>query len=113
LETNLNKKSKQKNVQLHKERLIAFQKFYSLTEIEAESTMKLLDDKLKYGYSEEIVSRAKKDNYETSNQVAWKDSYRSLLNRFDTTIESWKGFNLLAFIVIALKKFKKKIIEKV
>ena len=44
---------------------------------------------------------------------AWMDSYRSLLNRFDTTIESWKGFNFLAFIVIALKKFKKKVKEKV
>jgi hypothetical protein len=38
---------------------------------------------------------------------AWMDSYRSLLNRFDTTVESWKGFNYLEFIVIALKKFKK------
>ncbi|TCI84359.1 IS5/IS1182 family transposase, partial [Tenacibaculum sp. M341] len=35
---------------------------------------------------------------------------RSLLNRFDTTITSWKGFNFLAFIVIGLKKFHK--IEK-
>lgn len=44
---------------------------------------------------------------------AWMDSYRSLLNRFDTTITSWKGFNLLAFIVIAVKKFKNKKLEKV
>jgi hypothetical protein len=41
------------------------------------------------------------------------DSYRSLLNRFDTTPESWKGFNYLAFMVIALKKFNKKKNEKV
>ncbi len=46
--------------------------------------------------------------YAIERTNAWMDSYRSLLNRFDTTIESWKGFNLLAFIVIALKKFKKK-----
>ena len=39
---------------------------------------------------------------------AWVDSFRSLLNRFDTTIESWKGFNCLSFIVLALKKFKPK-----
>lgn len=39
---------------------------------------------------------------------AWMDSFRSLLNRFDTSIESWKGFNYLAFMVIALKKFLKK-----
>ncbi|MCL6217390.1 IS5 family transposase, partial [Zunongwangia sp. M21534] len=33
--------------------------------------------------------------------------YRSLLNRFDTTTSSWKGFNYLAFMAIALKKFYK------
>jgi len=41
------------------------------------------------------------------------DSYSSLLNRFDTTIASWIGFNYLSFIVIAIKKFKKKELEKV
>lgn len=39
---------------------------------------------------------------------AWMDSFRSLLNRFDTTTESWKGFNCLAFFVIAIKKFEKR-----
>jgi len=39
---------------------------------------------------------------------AWMDSFRSLLNRFDTTVESWKGFNYFAFFVIAFKKFKKR-----
>jgi len=39
---------------------------------------------------------------------AWMDSFRSLLNRFDTTVESWKGFNYLAFFVIALKKIQKR-----
>lgn len=51
--------------------------------------------------------------YTIERTNAWMDSYRSLLNRFDTTIASWKGFNLLAFIVIALKKFKNKKLEKV
>lgn len=51
--------------------------------------------------------------YAIERSNAWMDSYRSLLNRFDTTIESWKGFNFLSFIVIALKKFKKKINQKV
>jgi transposase len=51
--------------------------------------------------------------YAVERTNAWMDSYRSLLNRFDTTIESWKGFNYLAFIVIALKKFKKKKFIKV
>ncbi|MCT4615936.1 MAG: IS5/IS1182 family transposase, partial [Marinifilaceae bacterium] len=38
---------------------------------------------------------------------AWMDSYRTLLNRFDTKVSSWKGWNFISFIVIALKKFKK------
>lgn len=42
--------------------------------------------------------------YAVERTNAWIDSYRSLLNRFDTTTESWKGFNYLAFIVIAIKK---------
>ncbi|OEK06062.1 hypothetical protein A8C32_18695 [Flavivirga aquatica] len=33
------------------------------------------------------------------------DSFRSLLNKFNKTITSWKGFNFIAFIVIALKKY--------
>lgn len=45
--------------------------------------------------------------YAVERTNAWMDSFRSLLNRFDTTVESWKGFNYLAFFVIALKKFKK------
>ena len=43
--------------------------------------------------------------YAIERTNAWMDSFRSLLNRFDTTIDSWKGFNYLAFMVIALKKF--------
>ena len=45
--------------------------------------------------------------YAIERTNAWMDSFRSLLNRFDTTIASWIGFNYLAFIVIALKKFNK------
>ena len=48
------------------------------------------------------------ERYTIERTNAWMDSYRSLLNRFDTTIESWIGFNYLAFIVIALKKIYKK-----
>ena len=46
--------------------------------------------------------------YAIERTNAWMDSFRSLLNRFDTTTESWKGFNYLAFFVIAIKKFKKR-----
>jgi transposase len=48
-----------------------------------------------------------KERYSVERTNAWMGSFRSLLNRFDTTITSWKGFNFLAFIVIALKKFYK------
>lgn len=48
------------------------------------------------------------ERYSIERTNAWIDSFRSLLNRFDTTVASWKGFNYLAFTVIALKKFKMK-----
>jgi len=48
-----------------------------------------------------------KERYAIERTNAWRDSFRSLLNRFDTTITSWKGFYFLAFIVIGLKKFYK------
>jgi len=48
-----------------------------------------------------------KERYSIERTNAWMDSYRSVLNRFDTTITSWIGFNFLAFITIALKKFNK------
>ncbi len=47
------------------------------------------------------------ERYAIERTNAWMDSFRSLLNRFDTTITSWKGFNFQAFIVIGLKKFYK------
>jgi len=48
-----------------------------------------------------------KNRYSIERTNAWMDSFRSLLNRFDTTVSSWKGFNYLAFIVIGLKRFLK------
>lgn len=47
------------------------------------------------------------ERYKIERTNAWMDSFRSILNRFDTTVTSWLGFNYLAFIVIALKKFNK------
>lgn len=47
------------------------------------------------------------ERYSIERTNAWMDSYRSLLNRFDTTVASWLGFNYLAFMAIALKKFEK------
>lgn len=38
---------------------------------------------------------------------AWMDGFRSILNRFDTTVSSWKGWNYLAFAVVFLNKIHK------
>jgi len=43
-----------------------------------------------------------KERYNIERTNAWMDSFRTLLNRFDTTVTSWKGVNFLAFIVIGL-----------
>lgn len=48
-----------------------------------------------------------KERYTIERTNAWLDSFRSILNRFDTSITSWIGFNYLAFIVIAMRKFQK------
>lgn len=49
-----------------------------------------------------------KERYAIERTNAWLDSFRSILNRFDTTVTSWIGFNYLAFIVIAIRKFEKR-----
>lgn len=48
-----------------------------------------------------------KERYSIERTNAWMDSYRSLLNRFDFTIDSWVSFNYIAFIVILFKKMRK------
>ena len=49
-----------------------------------------------------------KERYSIERTNAWMDSFRSILNRFDTTVSSWKGFNYIAFMVILLKKLEKR-----
>ena len=49
-----------------------------------------------------------KERYSIERTNAWIDSFRSLLNRFDTTVSSWLNFNHIAFIVIFLKKIRKR-----
>ena len=48
-----------------------------------------------------------KEKWEIERINAWMDGFKGGLNRFDTTISSWTGWNFLAFIVISLKKFHK------
>ncbi len=45
-----------------------------------------------------------KERYSIERTNAWMDAFRSLLNRFDTTVSSWKSFNYIAFMVILLRK---------
>ena len=46
--------------------------------------------------------------YTIERTNAWMDSYRSVLNRFDTTLSSWKAWNYIAFVLILLKKIRKR-----
>jgi len=48
-----------------------------------------------------------KEKYSIERTNAWKDSYRSVLNRFDTTQTSWEGWNYIAFILIFPEKDNK------
>ena len=48
-----------------------------------------------------------KERYSIERTNAWLDSFRTLLNRFDTSASSWKAFNHIAFMVILLKKITK------
>lgn len=41
-----------------------------------------------------------KQRYVIERTNAWMDSFRSLLNRFDYTVSSWKSFNYIAFKII-------------
>lgn len=47
-----------------------------------------------------------KQRYAIERTNAWMDSFRSLLNRFDITVSSWKSFNYIAFMIILFKKIK-------
>ena len=45
--------------------------------------------------------------YTIERTNAWMDSYRTLLNRFETTVATWKSFNYIAFIIILFKNINK------
>lgn len=55
----------------------------------------LVDDKL---YAE---------RYSIERTNAWMDSFRTILNRFDTTVANWTSWNYLAFAVLLLKISRK------
>tara|TARA_R100000963_G_C4592365_1_gene69098 strand:+ start:76 stop:417 length:342 start_codon:yes stop_codon:yes gene_type:complete len=70
--TNINENITLYDVQMHKERIDAFCNNYSLTEEEALSAIELLDGYLGYGYAQEIVSLALKNEIQVSRQVVRK-----------------------------------------
>ena len=45
-----------------------------------------------------------KERYSIERTNAWMDSFRSILNRFDTTLASWKAWNYIAFAILLLRK---------
>lgn len=49
-----------------------------------------------------------KERYSIERTNAWMDSYRTVLNRFDRTVASWSAWNYIAFMIIFIKKIKKK-----
>ena len=48
-----------------------------------------------------------KESFVIERTNARIDGFCFILNRFDTTVPSWKGWNYLAFSVVFLKKFHK------
>lgn len=52
-------------------------------------------------YVDEILY---KERYSIERTNAWMDSFRSILNRFDTTLASWKAWNYIAFAILLLRK---------
>ena len=48
------------------------------------------------------------ERYYIEQTNAWMDSFRTLRNRFDTTVSSWISWNYLAFAVLLLKKISRK-----
>ena len=45
--------------------------------------------------------------YTIERTNAWLDSYRTLLNRFETTVACWKSLNYKAFMIILFKNISK------
>ena len=51
------------------------------------------DSKDDWLYDEEMY----KERWKIERTNAWMDGFKAVLNRFDTTVSSWKGWNFLCF----------------
>lgn len=49
-----------------------------------------------------------RERYSIERTNAWIDCYRTILNRFDTTLKNWESWNYIAFSVLLLRKCSKK-----
>ena len=49
-----------------------------------------------------------RERYSIERTNAWMDCYRTILNRFDTTLRNWESWNYIAFSVLLLRKCSKK-----
>ena len=45
-----------------------------------------------------------RERYSIERTNAWMDSFRTILNRFDTTLRNWESWNYIAFSVMLLRK---------
>lgn len=49
-----------------------------------------------------------RERYSIERTNAWMDSFRTILNRFDTTLRNWESWNYIAFSVMLLRKCARK-----
>lgn len=49
-----------------------------------------------------------RERYSIERTNAWMDSFRTILNRFDTTLRNWESWNYIAFSVMLLRKWVRK-----
>ena len=49
-----------------------------------------------------------RERYSIERTNAWMDSFRTILNRFDTTLRNWESWNYIAFSIMLLRKCARK-----
>lgn len=49
-----------------------------------------------------------RERYSIERTNEWMDSFRTILNRFDTTLRNWASWNYIAFSVMLLRKWVRK-----
>ena len=60
------------------------------------------------GYGVVLDELLYRERYSIERTNAWMDSFRTILNRFDTTLRNWESWNYIAFSVMLLRKCARK-----